>query len=274
MYDLPMTGYQTLDEPVGAECPVVVKRASMIHRWDLLTFLHWSYEPAEVQRLLPPGLTVDTYGGKAWVGLVPFMMEVRTPVGPAIPWLSRFCETNVRTYVVAEDGTRGVWFLSLDAARGPAVVAGRTTYRMPYFWSAMRLEAQAARGKTKVDPGSVYDYHCTRIWPGHRGATSRVKIRVGERYQPKELTDIDYFLTSRWRLYSHNGKRLRSAEAVHEPWPLHRAEAMNIDDQLVAAAGLAQPVGEPVVHWSPGTKVRIGLPHAVQAEGSNPQFRN
>lgn len=33
----------------------------MFHRWDQLTFLHWSYDPAVIQALLPPGLTVDTF---------------------------------------------------------------------------------------------------------------------------------------------------------------------------------------------------------------------
>jgi|GEM_PF-2654465 uncharacterized protein YqjF (DUF2071 family) len=45
----------------GRGCPADVKRASMIDRGDLRTFLHWSYDPGVVQRLLPPGLTVDTY---------------------------------------------------------------------------------------------------------------------------------------------------------------------------------------------------------------------
>ena len=46
--------------------------------------------------------------GSAWVGLVPFYMRVALPRGPSIPWLSRFAETNVRTYARGEDGTTGV----------------------------------------------------------------------------------------------------------------------------------------------------------------------
>lgn len=51
----------------------------MVHRWDQLTFLHWDYDPDIVQRLLPEGLVVDTFDDRAWVGLVPFLMEVRPP---------------------------------------------------------------------------------------------------------------------------------------------------------------------------------------------------
>ena len=51
----------------------------MRQRWERLTFLHWPFEPAEVQRLLPDGLAADLFGGAAWLGLVPFFMHVATP---------------------------------------------------------------------------------------------------------------------------------------------------------------------------------------------------
>ena len=54
--------------------------------------------------------------------------------------MTRFAETNLRTYVRSEDGTRGVWFFSLDAARLGAVLIARSTYRVPYFWSKMTIE--------------------------------------------------------------------------------------------------------------------------------------
>ena len=69
----------------------------MVHWWDELTFLHWRFEPVAVQRLLPPGLEVETMDGSAWVGLVPFFLRVGLPTVPSIPWASRFAETNVRT---------------------------------------------------------------------------------------------------------------------------------------------------------------------------------
>jgi len=239
-----------------ADCPIKVTRATMVHRWDHLTFLHWDYDPDLVQAFLPPGLTVDTYHGRAWVGLVPFFMEVRPPgVGP-IPWLSRFCETNVRTYTIAPDGTRGVWFLSLDASRLAAVATARATYAMPYFWSDMSLH----RSATSVT------YTCHRRWPSPRGVRSAVTVRPGSLMTADELDDpFHHFLTARWRLYSaHRGDRLRSALAEHEPWPLHHVEVVDVDDELVAAAGLPQPENDPIAHWSPGVEVRIGWPRAVR----------
>jgi uncharacterized protein YqjF (DUF2071 family) len=231
-------------------CPYTVDRPVMRQRWERLTFLHWPYEPGVVQRLLPPGLHVETFDGAAWVGLVPFFMRVATPGGRRAPWVSDFCETNVRTYVRDDAGRPGIWFLSLDAARLGAVVVARTTYRLPYFWSAMRLRQR------RMDTA----YLCQRRWPGPRGATSRVRVSAGAPFDRAELTERDHFLTARWRLFSVIAGRTISAQASHQPWPLRRATVRLLDDHLLTAAGLPEPGGEPLVHYSPGVDVAIGLP--------------
>lgn len=229
----------------------------MAHRWERLTFLHWSFEPEAVQRLLPPTLAVDPREGRAWVGLVPFFMRVGTGGGRRVPWVSNFCETNVRTYVVDQDGRRGIWFFSLDAARLGAVITARTTYRLPYFWSSMRLGELPG-------PGREVSYVCDRRWPGPV-ATSRIRIRVGEAYRPEELGERDHFLTARWILFSAAGSRHRFARAAHDVWPLYRATALLVEDGLIAAAGLPPPEGEPLAHYSPGVNVLIGRPERYAA---------
>ena len=254
----------TSHEPDGvdlARCPTPVVRAAMVHGWDDLTFLHWGYPPEDVQRLLPPVLEVETFDGRAWIGLVPFLLRVALPhgVGP-VPWMSQFAETNVRTYVRSRvGGQSGIWFFSLDAARLGAVLVARATYRLPYFWSAMRLEAD----------GDERRYTCRRRWPGPgRGATSDVRVRIGARFVADELTPLDHFLTARWCLFSAPLTGLRHARASHDPWPLHRATVIgDVHDQLVTAAGLPAPTGEPLVHYSPSVEVRIGWPRPVKLQG-------
>ncbi|MEO5837412.1 MAG: DUF2071 domain-containing protein [Acidimicrobiales bacterium] len=237
-------------QPDLAFCPFEVERAVMLHRWERLTFLHWSYEPAEVQRLLPPGLTVEPFEGRAWVGLVPFVMHVATRGGRSVPWAADFCETNVRTYVHDRDGRVGIWFFSLDAARLGAVAVARATYRLPYFWSQMRVEWSEDR----------IDYWCRRRRPGPVGAKSAVSVEIGAPYEPNELGDLDHFLTAKWILFSASGRRRRFARAWHAPWPLHHATVLDCHDELVEAAGLSTPRGDPLVHYSPGVAVRIGQP--------------
>ena len=238
---------------ISPVCPTPVRRPVMLHGWRTLTFVHWRVDPAAVQRLLPAGLTVETFDGSAWVGLVPFEMKVTLPGVPILPWVGRFPETNVRTYVTGPDGASAVWFLSLDAGRLGAVLTGRGAYRLPYFWSHMRVD----------HVGSVVTYRCRRRWPQPAPVASDVAVEVGAPYGPDELGDLDHWLTARWRLYSHAGDTVRYAQADHPPWPLHRARLLHLDDALVGAAGLPAE-GEPLVHWSPGTTVRVSLPHRVR----------
>ncbi|MEO6627268.1 MAG: DUF2071 domain-containing protein, partial [Aquihabitans sp.] len=112
-------------EPVELACPREVRRPVMLQGWHDLASVHWPFDPEVVQRILPPGLSVDVCAGKAWVGLIPFhMRRIRVPGLPPLGRWSSFPETNVRTYVVAPDGRRAVWFCSLDVTRfAPAVVA-------------------------------------------------------------------------------------------------------------------------------------------------------
>jgi hypothetical protein len=233
----------------------------MVQWWDQLAFVHWCYEPAEVQRLLPEGLFVDEHDGSAWVSLVPFFLRVGLPGTPSVPWFSRFAETNVRTYVRSADGRRGVWFSSLDAERLGAVVVARVSYQLPYFWAEMSIDGPP--GGT-ADPTGVWTYRSRRRWPGPRGATSELRVRVGDVYRPDELGSLDHFLTARWGLFSSPPWGLRHAPAWHEPWPLRRAEVLDLDDGLLAAAGLPPPPEPPLAHWSPGVEVRIGWPVHVR----------
>ena len=157
---------------------------------------------------------MDTFDGMAWVGLVPFFMRVHTPGDHGAPWVSNFCETNVRTYARDGEGRAGIWFLSLDAARLGAVAVARASYRLPYFWSSMRLTTRRP-GRDRVllpAPGAR---------PAQR-AISQVRVRAGAPYQPGELGDRDHFLTARWVLFSVLAGRQFFARAEHQPWPLHR----------------------------------------------------
>ena len=44
----------------------------MYQQWRDLLFLHWEYSVAAIQATLPDGLFVDTFAGKAYLGIVPF----------------------------------------------------------------------------------------------------------------------------------------------------------------------------------------------------------
>jgi uncharacterized protein YqjF (DUF2071 family) len=235
--------------------PPFNERPSMHHTWASLSFLHWPYDPEALQRLLPPGLVADTYDGTAYVGLILFHLTVHPARLPTLPWLCSFAEINVRTYVQGPAGRSGIYFLSLDAARlGAVAVARASSWRLPYHWAAMGVRRD----------GDLVTYACRRRWPGSGDASSRVVLRVGARYRPEELTTLDRFLTARWCFYTCSRRGLVRTAAHHPPWRLTRGTALQVQDRLIAATGLQEPDGEPLVHWADRTDALIGRPTLEQ----------
>ncbi len=237
--------------------PELVRYPVMHQTWVNLTFLHWSYQPSVIRGLLPKrlGLKVDPWQGKAWVGLVPFFIkDLRLPMLPPVPWISNFPETNVRTYVIGPDGQPGVWFFSLDAARLPAVIEARLSYGLPYMWAKMRVSRERNRIR----------YFSRRMPPESPKIGARIEVQVNETIPLSRQTDFDLYLVARYRLYASLFGRLIHANVAHKPYPLARATVLHLEQTLLAAAGIPEPEGDPVVHFSPGVDVRIGRPRLLR----------
>lgn len=235
-------------EPVTPTSPRPFRRTVFTQGWRDLTFLHWAVDPTLVAPLLPAGTRPDEHDGATYVGLIPFRMRrIGLLDTPGLPYLGSFAETNVRLYSVDEQGRRGVVFRSLEADRLLPVLAARWVARLPYLWSRMRIERD----------GDRITYRASRRWPGPRGAGGRIAVRIGD---PLPGPDpLAAFLTARWGLHQTTFGRLAYWPNEHPAWPLHCAELLDLDDDLVAAAGLPTVAGAPdSVLFSPGVDVRFG----------------
>src|SRR5881397_4037037 len=51
----------------------------MLQCWHEITFCHWSCDPALLRSHVPPQLQVDTFEGKAWISLTPFLLTGLRP---------------------------------------------------------------------------------------------------------------------------------------------------------------------------------------------------
>ncbi|RAJ59970.1 hypothetical protein K378_04667 [Streptomyces sp. Amel2xB2] len=218
--------------------------------WRDLAFVHWAADPADVAPLLPPGTVPDVLHGTTYVGLVAFRMHRVGWFGlPGVPYLGSFPETNVRLYSVDGHGRRGVVFRSLDASRLIPVTVALAGFRMPYRWARMSVRRE----------GAVVTYTSRRRWPGPRGARCRMAVRTGAAIE--EPTELEHFLTARWGMHNAFLGRAVYLPNAHPRWPLHRAELLTCDEDLVTSAGLPAPEGEPVsVLYSPGVPVRFTRP--------------
>lgn len=247
---MPMSLTSAPPEPISADPARTVASTLLTQSWLDLSFLHWAVDPADVAPLLPAGTVPDTHEGLTYVGLVAFRMHrVGWFRAPGIPYFGSFPEINVRLYSVDRHGRRGVVFRSLEAARLLPAAIGRAAFRLRYTWARMTIDRD----------GDTITYSSSRRWPGPRGLRCRLMVRVGERIE--EPTALEHFLTARWGIHNALASRSVYLPNAHPRWPLHRAELLRCEDDLVSAAGLPAPGGPPMsVLYSPGVPVRIGRP--------------
>jgi uncharacterized protein len=238
-------------ETITLAAPPLPGRAVIRQRWRDAVFLHWRVAPEEVAGWLPPGTHPDTTpDGASWVGLIPFRLE-RTafPPLPVVPWLGTFLETNVRLYAVDEAGRRSVVFRSLDAEHLLPVLAARVALGLPYRWARMRGERT----------GSTLRYASERLEGAARPRTRIAVRRSAEAVEGDALAD---FLTARWAMHVGRAGGTRYWRNEHEPWPLFRGDLLDLDDELLAAAGfpgLADRAPDSVL-VSPGVTTRFAGP--------------
>lgn len=223
----------------------------MFQSWRRLLFAHWPLPPARLRPLVPDALELETFDGRACVGLTPFHLHgLRPRFLPALPGPSNFPEMNLRTYVRVGDRP-GIFFFTLEAGSSLAVAAARAFYRLPYHRADM---------ETGEENG----------WVRYRSRRRDGSAAFEGRYRPSGPVShagegtIEHFLTERYALYAvlRNGGLLRG-DIHHRPWPLQPAEA-DIEVNTVAAAhGIELPDREPLLHYSERQDTLVWPPKPV-----------
>jgi uncharacterized protein len=219
--------------------------------WRYVVFLHWPYDPADLEHLVPVGTRLDVRDGVTWVGVVGLRLTALRLGGLLrLPYLGDFDELNIRLYTVGDDGRRSTVFLAMESTRSPLVTAARTLLRLPYAWADIE----------RRHDGDTVAYATRRRLPRPVGAGLRFTVRIGPRHGP---TPTDDFMTARWGLHTAwYGRIPLYLPFVHEPWPLQSAELLDFADEgLFAAAGVPPPDGPPSsVLYAPEVRPRSGLP--------------
>lgn len=218
----------------------------MFQRWLHLLFLHWPVEAETVQSTLPPGLEVDTFANKGWIGIVPFFMRCVRPVRlPPLGGLSNFLELNLRTYVRDRDGRPGIWFYSLDANQPLAVWIARFCFALPYQHASMH---------SQID-GDEISYSSVRL-----GCVEALRYR----YRPSldleeaEFGSLEFFLLERYRLFAYRRGLLLTGRVYHAPYRLGKAIVRELDPRLFMLEGFEIP-SEPPAHAVYARRVDVSI---------------
>jgi uncharacterized protein len=221
--------------------PLPVEPWAMTMTWDQLLFMHWRVSAKEIRSHVPAVFEIDEYDGTAWIGVIPFGMSNVGPRHlPPLPYISKFLELNVRTYVKYK-GLSAVYFFSLDAANPVAVETARMFYHLPYFNARMNW--------TGTKSGITYNSRRT----DRRGANLCLRMSyrpIGPPYSsdPGSLAE---FLTERYCLVTtdRNG-RPYVGHIHHLHWPLQDAEAEIVENTMCDPLNLKLLSEQPVLHYA------------------------
>ncbi len=235
---------------------------AMTMSWCDLLFAHWQVPVGTLRELLPGCLEIDTYEGRAYLGVVPFRMEAVGPRG--LGWLPghlpsprAFPELNVRTYVRVGDRP-GVVFFSLDATSALAVWGARRFFHLPYFRAAITchnegdtVRYESRRNDSRTGPGD---------WRGRYRPT-------GEVYHAEPGT-LEHWLTERYCLYAVDPRgRAHRGEVHHSPWPLQPAEAEIEINTVAEAHGLDLQGAPELLHFARRIDVVAWWPELCNPDG-------
>lgn len=210
----------------------------MYQRWEDILVLH---VPVDIEKLaphVPNQLTLDSYQGKAWISIFPFYLRnIRFRGLPKFPYIHKFLELNVRTYVTYND-IPGVYFFSLDAEKLIPVLGARTA-TIPYYKSKMT--------RSQHDGWTLYSSQ--RQFGSQAYFKGKFKV-ISEAREVEDGTH-EHWLFERYRLYKTIGNNVVHIDIHHLPWTLAKVSVI-CDNESINSLLPGNIEGTPTLaHYAP-----------------------
>ncbi|MFC4736934.1 YqjF family protein [Bacillus daqingensis] len=198
-------------------------------QWEHVLFLHWEADPEAVQAQLPEGMELDTFNGRAVLGIIPFWMTgISLTRLPALSRLS-FPELNLRTYVRV-NGRPGIYFFFLDASHPLANRIANTFFLLPYRPASFHVS----------DRDAVSFQHRQK-----KGEAFHVQYRPDSPVFEAKPGSFAWWATERYHFFTKKGKSFWQGDIQHRPWPLQRARAAILENTISSRHMQPGPMLEP-----------------------------
>jgi len=194
--------------------------------WRHLCLITYAVAQARLQPLLPPGLTLDTVDGEAFVSLVAFDFLNTRVLGIPWPGYRDFPEINLRFYV-REGERRGVVFVREFVPKRLIAWIARGLYNEPYSYAPMRSAVRSHEGKIEVEHNLVV-----------AGRTQRILVSAEHREGiPDEASVAHFFKEHSWGYGRSRSGELVRYEVRHPVWATYPVERCDLDWDFAAAYG-------------------------------------
>ena len=122
--------------------------------WKDIVALSYEADPALLRPLVPAGLELDSFEGRAYVSVVGFQFLGSRAMGVRVPFCQRFPEVNLRFYVrrLGPEGWRhGVVFVKELVPRWAITAGARWLFGEPYRTVPMRSRVEQDDGARHPD---------------------------------------------------------------------------------------------------------------------------
>lgn len=194
--------------------------------WRHLCLITYAVAPARLQPLLPPGLTLDTVDGEAFVSLVAFDFLNTRVLGIPWPGYRDFPEINLRFYV-REGDRRGVVFVREFVPKRLIAWIARGLYNEPYAYAPMRSAVRSHEDKIEVEHNLVVG-----------GRTQRILVSAQHSEGiPDEASVAHFFKEHNWGYGRSRSGELVRYEVQHPVWATYPVERCDLDWDFAAAYG-------------------------------------
>ena len=179
-------------------------------KWSDVLFVSFEVDYDLLRSELPKDLELDTFNGKAYLSIVPFVMsDIRFFFTPSLPF-SKLSELNLRTYVRYKNKP-GIYFFTLDSDHRLGNFLAQKIFNLPYRYAILDIN---------ID-NNVYNVQ------------SKNSLSLKVRIKDKQIkTDLSNWITERYYLYNIVDEKVSRGDVLHPTWNLKEAEVININDQF------------------------------------------
>jgi uncharacterized protein YqjF (DUF2071 family) len=188
-------------------------------RWSNLALITYAFDPALLAPILPPGCVADAVYGRAFASLVAFDFLDTRVLGLPWPGFVHFPEVNLRAYVRATDGRRGVTFVGELVPQRLVAWMARTLYNEPY-------RAVPMTSRVDADDHSITLSHALTI----DGVEQSIRV-VGAKpaHTPGADSVAHFFKEHEWGFgRSRDGRRRVTYRVVHDVWAVHPVTSFDV----------------------------------------------
>jgi uncharacterized protein YqjF (DUF2071 family) len=243
------------------------RTAFLTAEWRYLVMLNYEVPPALLEPLVPAGVTLDLWAGRALVSVVGFRFLRTRVLGVPVPLHRDFDEVNLRFYVrhVTPTGEvrRGVTFVQELVPRRAIALVARLAYNEPY--RAVPMQSTAPVGVTER-PGRV-----SYRWRTAAGWQEVCATAVGAPAALVPSSEAAFVTEHYWGYTRQRDGGTVEYEVAHAPWRVWSAEAPALVADVAGVYGrhfvpaLAGPPhsafiaeGSPVIVYRPRLLARTG----------------